>query len=528
MAGSKRRKTTTGGEEESPGASPTPPVVRRTHTKIPKLYVGFRTELENHMPLTDAQIDDLFEPSDDPLLPTEQDYDRFAFSPNEYYALMGQITPESSISPSTSPQLENQGLPPGGTPAAATTGGRAVTQVVHGISTTARRILAGNETDPRHSLVQTAEEQAARDREVQATLKRKRIELYIIADTMNSNLYLRLKVYCKNRMFYRFEWTKSFKFSIIRDCFGIDIDHNLWTAAFQVVSNIRTSWQTKILNAAHRIIKQWLATPAGLRWAKEVFGKPQFIICPEDGDQLARIPPVTDFPAHYGNMDTIRKIFKCILDGTDLQALQKRNGSFTQAGKFISNKAKMCLQVEACNAIPWLVKIPASKDRHGRDKPARIAYSRPKDSDGSEVPQDRARIIFKHIKLMDQAATALVKCPVEAHLREQQAAKGKPVAKSVPHRMLGLLAPLPRSLNGGGSKASRHEAPTVVKVPNMFSTGEVNESDDDDTSDEDDDEPKFDSNGNLIVEEESEAEEERTGGRERGTSVSSTGTTGRD
>ncbi|RPA75147.1 hypothetical protein BJ508DRAFT_312207 [Ascobolus immersus RN42] len=468
-------------------------------TKFPKLYVGLRTEEEDHMPLLDKEIEDLYSPSENSLVPTEQEYERFAFSNTEYYTLLGTLTPDTSVSPS--PTISRSTIPVPG-------GGTSSTAVERGISTTAARILAGAAPSAEESMTQTINEAQDREDEVRAVLKRRRLEMLMIGDVMTTTLYLRLKIYCKNRMYYRFEWSLLFKYTIIRDCFGIDVDHTLFKVATRITTSIRTSWQTKILNAAHKIIKGWLLTAAGQKWAKTVIGKSQFILDPKTGVPFARIPAETEFPTQFGSLETARKIFRVIQDGLDWTALTRRNGKLNLAGRFVTNKAKMCLQIEACNCIPWLVLVPARKSKKsGKDIPAKIIYQRPTSEDGSEISQKRSSTVLDHLKLMDKAATALVKCPIEEAYRLEQERKNQPVDPKTPHRMLGLLPPLPRTLHGSGTKKGTYDNVKPDEVPNMIFTGAGGDSDDDDSDTESEGAPRFDENG-LLIRDDTESDED--------------------
>ncbi|RPA72066.1 hypothetical protein BJ508DRAFT_315058 [Ascobolus immersus RN42] len=481
---------------------------RVTVARIPNLYVGLRKECEDHMPLTEAEIEDLYFPSDDSTMPTEQEYERLEFSSSEYVAAMsqltGRLTPESSATPS--PRIPTQGLAAGSTTAGApstTTPSRPE----GGASLAALDILNGN-TGSSDQQTQSAEDHARQHKQqeaVESMLKRKRLEMFLIGEVITTTLYLRLKIYCKNRMFYRFEWSAIFRRAIIRDCFGktptfpleviqllvicIDVDHTIWSPCFTITGSIRTSWQTKILNAAHRLIVAWIPTPEGQKWCKSVFGKTQHIMVPGRDTPLARIPPVSEFQEKLHTIETARRIFRVIEDGTDWTALVSRKGKLNHAGTFIVNKALMCLQVEACNCIPWLSMDAPKKDkRTGKQEEPTIIYKRPLNLDGSEMPQNRSTTVLNHLKLMDVAATGLVPCPLEAELRERMEANNEEVPPGTPHRMLGLLPPMPKTLHGGRTKTGTYDDISPNLIPNMISTGMWDGSDDEDEDDETDDE----------------------------------------
>ncbi|RPA81303.1 hypothetical protein BJ508DRAFT_326434 [Ascobolus immersus RN42] len=434
------------------------------------LYVGRRKEHPDFLPLTEQGLEELYEANPDPSLPFEQEYEstHIGLMIFEYGSggLMSSVldgeAPEGSSGQNVLTNAEHQH---------ATDIGSRLARGLD-VGTTLPNHTNGDGTQsiiprPEHSDGPEQVLQAARRRdEVEKSLKRKRIEMNIIPSVITPQLYARFTVYCKNRMLFSFNWSPAFKCALIRDCFGIDLDHTLWKYAWDVVGSIRTSWQTKCLNAAHEVAKTWIVTPKGATWAKGLIGKARSFIDPTTGTEVPKLPSQADFDDECHTLEKARQILAVIEGGCDWSALKKKCGQPGHIGKALINRALSLIQIEANNCLKWCHIQTIPGDRNNR---VVIVYSRPVGKNGKEAKNTRANYLIDHIKLVDFATRACIKCPIEVAARNQLKESGRPIPDSVPIKRLACLPPLPRYSNlPKQSKGS--DKPMKVDLPNVIVT----------------------------------------------------------
>ncbi|RPA71070.1 hypothetical protein BJ508DRAFT_336428 [Ascobolus immersus RN42] len=321
-------------------------------------------------------------------------------------------------------------------------------------------------------------------------LRNASLSFYVIRDVAGlSQMNLdRLQLYVKNRMFLMLYFTKEHKCALIRDALGIDVQHLAWDYCMNLITNMRSSLQAKILARAHLYAVGFLTGNGYEPYAKKYAGQIKFEINPTTKKPDPRIPPASLLPSNLDDLAVAQDILRDIHEGVDWDAFWKvpdpkkleAPKELNHFGRSIVMKCKAYVQAECLNGLDWC-------------DPKTGVYRRPQTMEkGKKVdcPMDRCRIVKNFIRSIDTSIRPSRNCPREERAIAKMERKGITVDKNKPRRRVAFLYPLPRysvhgrSRNGGDTLSDLH-----INTTNMLQFDDINPSDveDDVHSDGDDD-----------------------------------------